>query len=93
MPCREQQTDPKDRTIARLLLDAPALPQPAVAQFLADVAAGGDEWATLALSVGILFHTHMSIELLGTVLIDKEYSVPTSAEEIEPAAVALVRVL
>ncbi|CAL8471131.1 g10673 [Coccomyxa elongata] len=47
---REQQTDPKDRTIARLLLDAPALPQPAVAQFLADVAAGGTEWATLALS-------------------------------------------
>lgn len=51
VPCREQQTDPKDRIIARLLLDAPALPQPAVAHFLADVAAGGDEWATLALSV------------------------------------------
>lgn len=51
MLCREQQEDPKDRTIARLLMDAPALPQPAVATFLADVAAGGGEWASLALQV------------------------------------------
>jgi len=49
--CREQQEDPKNRTIARLLMDAPALPQPAVATFLADVAAGSGEWASLALQV------------------------------------------
>ncbi len=48
---REQQTDPKDRTIAKLLMEAPALPQPAIAHFLADVAGGGDEWANLSLQV------------------------------------------
>lgn len=49
---REQQTDPTDRTIARLLMEAPALPQPAIAAFLADVAGSGGQWATLALQVG-----------------------------------------
>ena len=36
--------------MARLLLDAPALPQPAVATFLLDVAQQEGDWATLALS-------------------------------------------
>ena len=36
--------------MARLLLDAPALPQPAVATFLLEVAQQEGEWATLALS-------------------------------------------
>ena len=38
--------------IARLLMEAPALPQPAIAAFLADVAGSGGQWATLALQVG-----------------------------------------
>ena len=36
--------------MARLLLDAPALPQPAVATFLLEVAQQEGDWATLALS-------------------------------------------
>ena len=47
--CREGQP-PTDRTMARLLLDAPALPQPAVARFLLEVAQQEGDWATLALS-------------------------------------------
>ncbi len=47
--CREGQL-PTDRTMARLLLDAPALPQPAVATFLLEVAQQEGDWATLALS-------------------------------------------
>ena len=47
--CREGQP-PTDRTMARLLLDAPALPQPAVARFLLEVAQQEGDWATLTLS-------------------------------------------
>lgn len=45
-----EQLPPSDRTIARLLLEAPALPQAGVAAFLRDLCASGGEWATLALS-------------------------------------------
>ena len=45
-----EQDDLAGRTLSRVLLEAPALPQPAVCEFLADVASGGGDWATLALS-------------------------------------------
>jgi len=47
---RREQLPPSDRTIARLLLEAPALPHAGAAAFLADLAASGGEWATLALT-------------------------------------------
>ena len=40
---------PSDRTVVKLLLEAPALPMPAVQQYLHEVAAAGSEWSTLAL--------------------------------------------
>ncbi len=45
-----EQGEPGERAIAGVLLDAPALPQPACADFLRDCAASGGDWATLALS-------------------------------------------
>ena len=47
---RREHLPPSDRTIARLLLEAPALPHAGAAAFLADLAASGGEWATLALT-------------------------------------------
>ena len=52
LSCQGAVRAPGDRTIAGVLLDAPALPQPAVADFLRDVARSGGDWSTLALSAG-----------------------------------------
>ncbi|KAL4443945.1 hypothetical protein ABPG75_011682 [Micractinium tetrahymenae] len=40
---------PSSRVIARVLLEVPSLPQPAVRQFLEQLAAAGPDWCTLAL--------------------------------------------
>ncbi len=39
----------KDKTITRVLLEAPALPMPAVCDFLRELCSSGPEAATLAL--------------------------------------------
>eukprot|EP00887_Chlorella_sp_A99_P000002 scaffold16.g2.t1 len=44
-----QRLPPSDRTLARLLAEAPALPMPAVAQHLRQLCAAGPDWSTLAL--------------------------------------------
>ena len=47
---RRQQLPPGDKRLAWLLLEAPALPQPAVSDLLRELLRAGPEWATAALS-------------------------------------------
>lgn len=48
--CDRERLPSRDKAIAQILLEAPALPSPGVGQFLAEVAGQGGDWATLALS-------------------------------------------
>ncbi|KAK9830014.1 hypothetical protein WJX72_009205 [[Myrmecia] bisecta] len=60
-----------DRTIARILLEAPVLPSPGVPNLLRDLCAGGGDWATLGLTTAqniIMLRPPNRFAALGVVL-------------------------